>query len=246
MIVFPNLVEQRAAKQWITDSAFKADIKFLADDLLEGRGPGTRGDELAQRYIISQFEQIGLQPGSADGSWVQKVPLVGVTTKPPKSITFEHVNQELKLENYEDYIVTSGLPNEVSGFKDADLVFVGYGMQAPEYDWDDFKDVDVRGKVLLVMNNDPADRPDMFAGRTRLYYGRWDYKYAKAAELGAAGVFIIHTAPSAGYPYQVVQTSWTGEQMALGGPPQGRLPMEGLVDRGGRQQSRGFGGKKPG
>ena len=100
---FPNLVEQRAAKQWITDSAFKADIKFLADDLLEGRGPGTRGDELAQRYIISQFEQIGLQPGSADGSWVQKVPLVGVTTKPPKSITFEHVNQELKLENYEDY-----------------------------------------------------------------------------------------------------------------------------------------------
>ncbi len=226
---FPNLVEQRAAKQWITDSAFKADIKFLADDLLEGRGPGTRGDELAQRYIISQFEQIGLQPGSADGSWVQKVPLVGVTTKPPKSITFEHASQKLKLEDYEDYIVTSGLPNEVSGFKDADLVFVGYGMQAPEYDWDDFKDVDVRGKVLLVMNNDPADRPDMFAGRTRLYYGRWDYKYAKAAELGAAGVFIIHTAPSAGYPYQVVQTSWTGEQMALGGPPQGRLPMEGWL-----------------
>ena len=226
---FPSELQQQAAKQWITDSAFKDDIKFLADDLLEGRGPGTRGDDLAQRYIISQFGQIGLRPGAADDSWIQKVPLVGVTTKPPKSIIFEHANQNLKLENYEDYIVTSGLPNETSGFKDADLLFVGYGMQAPEYGWDDFKDVDVRGKVLLVMNNDPADKPDLFAGRTRLYYGRWDYKYAKAAELGAAGVFIIHTTPSAGYPYQVVQTSWTGEQMALGGTPQGRLPMEGWL-----------------
>lgn len=226
---FPNLVEQQAAKQWITDSVIKADIKFLADDLLEGRGPGTRGDELAQRYIISQFEQIGLQPAAPDGRWVQKVPLVGVTTQPPKNITFKHADRDLKLENYQDYIVTSGLPHEESGFKNAEVVFAGYAMQAPEYSWDDFKGVDVRGKVLLVMNNDPADNPELFAGRTRLYYGRWDYKYAKAAELGAAGVFIIHTTPSAGYPYQVVQTSWTGEQMALGGEVKGRLPMEGWL-----------------
>ncbi len=139
-----------------------------------------------------------------------------MTTRPPKNLTFKKGDQTLELDNYVDYIVSSGQAKEVSSINDAEIVFVGYGTQAPEYDWDDFKDVDVRGKVLLLMNNDPADDPELFGGRTRLYYGRWDYKYAKAAELGAAGVFIIHTTPSAGYPYQVVQTSWTGEQMALG------------------------------
>lgn len=226
---FPNMAEQAVAEQWITDSALRADIKFLADDLLEGRGPGTRGDDLAQRYIVSQFEQIGLEPAAPNGGWIQKVPLVGVTTKPPKEVTFQIGKANLTLQDYRDYILTSGLPNERSGFQNAEVVFAGYGMQAPEYDWDDFKDLDVKGKVLIVMNNDPADRPEIFGGRTRLYYGRWDYKYAKAAELGAAGVFIIHTTPSAGYPYQVVQTSWTGEQMALGGEVQGRLPMEGWL-----------------
>ena len=226
---FPSQQEQQAASDWITETRLNADIKFLSDDLLEGRGPGTRGDELGQRYIISQFEQIGLKPSAGSGQWVQKVPLVGVTTKSPKTISFRHGSGHLELEDYQDYIVTSGLPNAESGFQNAGIVFAGYGMQAPEYDWDDFKDVDVRGKVLLVMNNDPANDPEKFAGRTRLYYGRWDYKYAKAAEMGAAGVFIIHTTPSAGYPYQVVQTSWTGEQMALGGESQGRLPMEGWL-----------------
>ena len=226
---FPDAAEQEAAGQWITERALRADIKFLADDLLEGRGPGTRGDDLAQKYIVSQFAQMGLKPAAPQGGWIQKVPLVGVTTKPPQTITFKEGEQNLTLQNYQDYILTSGLPNKKSGFENAEVVFAGYGMQAPEYDWDDFKDVDVKGKVLIVLNNDPADRPEIFAGRTRLYYGRWDYKYAKAAELGAAGVFIIHTTPSAGYPYQVVQTSWTGEQMALGGEVQGRLPMEGWL-----------------
>lgn len=225
----PSEAQQRSANEFITESAIRADVEFLADDLLEGRGPGTRGDLLAQKYIISQFKLIGLKPAAADGGWTQSVPLLGVTTRPPKTIEFKQADQSLELRNVDDYIVTCGTGVEKANIEDAEIVFVGYGMQAPEFDWDDYKDVDVRGKVLLCMNNDPADNPDVFAGRTRLYYGRWDYKYAKAAEMGAAGMLIIHTTPSAGYPYQVVQTSWTGEQMALGGEQKGRALLEGWL-----------------
>ncbi len=220
---------QKIANSTITESSLRGDIRFLADDLLEGRGPGTRGDKLAMSFIISQFEQMGLKPAAKDGKWIQPVPLVGVTTTPPKNILFKGKDTTLQLNNRDDYIVTCGKPIEKSEIKDAEIVFVGYGMQAPEFEWNDFKEVDVKGKVLLVMNNDPADDPNLFAGKRRLYYGRWDYKYAKAAELGAAGMLIIHTTPSAGYPYQVVQTSWTGEQMALGGRGDERLKMEGWV-----------------
>ena len=213
----PNPTWKTAAEKWITDSNLRADIRFLADDLLEGRGPGTRGDELAQRYLISQFQLLGLKPAAGKGSWTQKFSMLGVTTQPPAQLNFEGNSKSLRLKNHDDYIVTTGKPIKQSSIRDAEIVFVGYGMQAPEFEWDDFKNVDVRGKILLVMNNDPADDPKLFAGKRRLYYGRWDYKYAKAAEMGAAGMFIIHTTPSAGYPFQVVQTSWTGEQMALEG-----------------------------
>ncbi len=231
----PILAQQLAAKRWITESALRADIQFLADDLLEGRQPGTRGDLLAQEYIKTQFRLAGLKPAMADDAgdtndgWTQQVPLVGVTTQPPPTVTFQCKDDSLTLKNHDDCIVTSGLPSAQTIIDDAEVVFVGYGIQAPEYQWDDFKDVDVKGKVLLVMNNDPADDIDLFEGNRRLYYGRWDYKYAKAAEMGAAGMFIIHTSASAGYPFQVVQTSWTGEQMALDGISKGRLPMEGWL-----------------
>ena len=172
----PNAEQIAAADSQITTAKLRADIKFLADDLLEGRGPGTRGDLLAQRYIISQFELLGLKPASPGGKWTQEVPLVGVTTKPPSTLTFKSKNDSLEFKNSDDYIVTSGQPKSESSIEDAEVLFVGYGMQAPEYKWDDFKDVDVKGKILLIMNNDPADRPEIFAGRTRLYYGRWDYK----------------------------------------------------------------------
>ena len=225
----PTTRQQRIADSIITDASIRADVEFLADDLLEGRGPGTRGDRLAQKYIISQFKQMGLKPAGKDGRWTQEVPLLGVTTRPPATLTFKNANQSVSFKNNDDYIVTCGTGVEQAIIKDAEVVFVGYGIQAPEYDWDDFKGIDVKGKILLCLNNDPADNPDMFAGRTRLYYGRWDYKYAKAAELGAAGMLIIHTTPSAGYPYQVVQTSWTGEQMALGGEQVGRALLEGWL-----------------
>ena len=225
----PNEAQIKTADSSITESSLRADIEFLADDLLEGRGPGTRGDLLAQKYIISQFKQIGLKAAAPGGGWTQNVPLLGVTTRPPETLTFRHQGKSLELKNSDDYIVTCGTGVEEAKIENAEVIFVGYGMQAPEYNWDDFKDVDVRGKILLCMNNDPSDDPELFEGRTRLYYGRWDYKYAKAAEMGAAGMLIIHTAPSAGYPYQVVQTSWTGEQMALGGEQKGRALMEGWL-----------------
>jgi hypothetical protein len=144
-------------------------------------------------------------------------------------MTFRTADQSLQLKNHDDYIVTCGNAVENARLSDAEVVFAGYGIQAPEFDWDDFKDVDVRGKVLLIMNNDPSTDEELFAGRTRLYYGRWDYKYAKVAEMGALGALIIHTTESAGYPYQVVQTSWTGEQMALGGEQTGRALLEGWL-----------------
>ena len=225
----PSAGQIKAADSAITDSAMRSHIQFLANDLLEGRGPGTRGDELAMSYVQSQFQSLGLKPAAQENRWIQAVPLVGVNTRPPENIEFKTGGQKLTLKNYEQYIMVGGQARETASFTDAEVVFVGYGMQAPEYNWDDFKDVDVAGKVLLIMNNDPKGDPKLFAGSKRLYYGRWDYKYAKAAEMGAVGAFIIHTTDSAGYPYQVVQTSWTGEQMQLDGSKANRLPMEGWL-----------------
>lgn len=210
----PSTTSLNAANQ-IEDKIFRSHIRFLADDLLEGRGPGTRGDELAQLYIRSQLEVLGVQPGAGAGSWFQSVPLVGVSTLPPPSVEFSKGAQKLRLDHHEDMMLVSGKAKSQKFQVSGELVFVGYGMQAPEYEWDDFKGMDMTGKILVIMNNDPEDDPSLFAGRKRLYYGRWDYKYAMAARVGAAGALIIHTDHSAGYPYQVVQTSWAGEESRL-------------------------------
>ncbi len=199
----------------IDEATIRGHVRFLADDLLEGRGPGSRGDSLAQLYISTQFQTLGLEPAAADGSWLQPVPLIGVRTLAPEHVTFTAGDKSVSLESIKDFMSTIGSPKTEASVENAEVVFVGYGIQAPEYDWDDFKDVDLRGKILLVMNNDPADDPELFEGRRRLYYGRWDYKYETAARQGAAGAIIIHTTPSAGYPWQVIQTSWSGEEFEL-------------------------------
>jgi hypothetical protein len=199
----------------ITEHALRGHIQFLADDLLEGRGPGSRGDELTQLYLQTQFRIHGLTPAAPNGSYLQPVPLVGVKTNSPATVQVSRGSDSIVLKNYDDIITTVGRPATSTSIQDAEIVFVGYGVVAPEYQWNDFKDFDLKGKVLLIMNNDPADDPNLFEGRRRLYYGRWDYKYATAAAQGAAGAIIIHTTPSAGYPFQVVQTSWSGEEFAL-------------------------------
>ncbi|MCR9291988.1 MAG: M20/M25/M40 family metallo-hydrolase [bacterium] len=210
----PTPVAQQAATH-ISDPNLRSHIRFLADDLLEGRGPGTRGDQLAQLYIRCELESLGIQAGAGDGTWFQQVPLVGVSTAPPTSVTFRSQDQSLTLNHHSDMMLVSGQAVSDTVEVAGDLVFVGYGIQAPEYQWDDYKGMDLSGKILVMLNNDPEDDPDLFAGRRRLYYGRWDYKYAMAARMGAAGALILHTTASAGYPYQVVQTSWSGEEFRL-------------------------------
>ena len=213
----PGLVsaeEQRAAAA-ITPELLKAHVRFLASDLLEGRGPASRGDGLAREYVATELEALGLQPAAPGGGWTQKVPLVGITASVPGTMTFAAGAKKLEIENKKDFIAFSGVQKPEARIDDAELVFVGYGIVAPEYRWDDYKNVDVRGKVIVIMNNDPEDDPKLFAGKTRLWYGRWDYKYEMAGKSGAVGAIIIHTTHSAGYSWQVVQTSWAGEKFEL-------------------------------
>ncbi len=199
----------------ITADLMREYVIEISDDKYEGRGPGSRGDAAARRYLAERMAEMGLQPGAADGGWEQPFDLVGITAGQPERWTFRNDEESLTLEQWDQFIVTSGVQAERASVEDAEIVFVGYGIQAPEYDWDDYKGQDLSGKVLLVMNNDPDWDPDLFAGETRLQYGRWDYKYLSTARQGAVGAIIIHTSPSAGYPWQVVQTSWTGEQFEL-------------------------------
>ncbi len=204
-------------------------VKEISDDRYEGRGPGSRGDKMARDYLAKQMADMGLQPGGADGSFEQPFDLVGVDTKQPPAWTFDTDNGSLTLKQWDDFIVGSGIQDDRASIEDAELVFAGYGIQAPEFNWDDYKDVDVRGKLLIIMNNDPDWDPELFAGERRLWYGRWDYKYEMAAKLGAAGVLIIHTTPSAGYPFQVLQTSGTGPQFQLPAGDEPRNVLEGWI-----------------
>lgn len=213
---------------FINANALTGHVRFLASDALEGRGPATRGDSLAQQYIAAQFEAMGLEPAGTNGSMLQPLELVGVTGH-PQSIVFTKGQTKLETRFHTDLIAVSGHQSPTSKFDKAEVVFVGYGIVAPEYGWNDFKNVDVKGKVVLVLNNDPEDDASLFAGKTRLWYGRWDYKYEQAAKQGAVGCLIIHTTPSAGYPWQVVQTSWTGEQFELPSTGAPQLQVEGWL-----------------
>ncbi len=216
----PPAVE-KAAHALITPASLAGPIRFLASDLLEGRGPATRGDELSRLYLQTELEAMGYKPAFANGAWQQPFDIVGIKAQFPKTWSFTTRGGKVDLAWHEDYIAASAQQKEQVSVAGAGLVFVGYGIQAPEYQWDDFKGQDLSGKVLVMMNNDPDWDPNLFAGKRRLYYGRWDYKYESAARQKAAGAIIIHTTPSAGYPFQVVQSSWGGEQFEL---PQGSEP----------------------
>ena len=206
----------RDAEKVITEEFLFGHTRYLSHDLLEGRGPGTRGDDLARYYIASQFEALGVEPGGPDGSYFQSVPLIGMRIDRNTHLTVSRGNQRHIFLYNDDFMPFSGVLEPtvpVSG----DMVFVGYGIQAPEFDWDDYKGMDMSDKILVMLNDDPGtiDTPDFFGGKARTYYGRWTYKYEIAAELGAAGAIIIHTTESAGYPFSVVQSSWGGENFEL-------------------------------
>src|SRR6266487_671181 len=215
----------KPALEAITPNGILAHIKVLASDEFEGRAPGTKGEELSVKYISDQFKQIGLKPGNPDGAYTQEVPLAGIKSEPGMSFVIGDKTVDLKYP--EDFIAFSARLQPEIKINNSEVVFVGYGVVAPEYGWDDYKNVDVRGKTLLMLIGDPSipDPKDpskldekMFGGKAMSYYGRWTYKYEIAAQKGAAAAVIIHQTESAGYPYSVVRTSWGKENYEIDSP----------------------------
>jgi Zn-dependent M28 family amino/carboxypeptidase len=206
----------QAAMASIDAERIRAHVKFLADDLLEGRGTGTRGGDIAAHYIASQFELYGLKPAGDDGGYLQRVDFRGVQTLPATSASLLPAQgAPIALNLGEDVVVGNQTQTE-SVDVDAPVVFVGYGIEAPEYRWNDFKGVDVRGKVVLVIVNEPpSSDAKFFAGEAMTYYGRWTYKFEEAARKGAIGALIIHRTDLASYGWNVVRSSWSNEMVYL-------------------------------
>ena len=199
-------------------------IRVLSSDDFGGRGPATEGEEKTVAYLVEHFRESGLEPGFDGGSWTQEVPLVGVRSTSRGTLHFGSRTVELAWP--QDHVAWTARPEPRVDLVESPLVFVGYGVEAPEYRWDDFKDLDCSGKTLLMLVNDPQIPhpgdpsrldPDLFKGREMTYYGRWTYKLEQAARKGASGVVIIHETGPAGYPYFVVINSWSGENFTLVG-----------------------------
>lgn len=194
----------------------RAHVKFLASDLLEGRGTGQRGGDIAAEYIATQFALYGLQPAGDDGTFFQNVPMVGVKTLPGTSFKLVPSNGEsINLKNFDEFVTNNESQTETSDI-DAPIVFVGYGITAPEYRWDDYKGVDLKGKVALLFVNEPlSDDPKFFKGKALTYYGRWTYKFEETARRGAVATLIIHRTDLASYGWEVVRNSWGSERSYL-------------------------------
>ncbi|HET9698097.1 MAG TPA: M28 family peptidase [Terriglobales bacterium] len=202
----------RAAMSAVNPNNIRAHVQFLASDLLEGRGTGQRGGDIAADYIATQFALAGLKPAGENGSYFQRVPMVGVATDPGSSVSVIINNTATPLRLLDDIVAMDESQSATSDI-DAPIVFVGYGIKAPEYQWDDYKDTDVKGKILLMFVNEPPSNDDkFFKGRALTYYGRWTYKYEEAARQGAAGVILIHQPEMASYGWDVVRNSWGGER----------------------------------
>jgi Zn-dependent M28 family amino/carboxypeptidase len=205
---------EKAAQKIDKDDMLKH-IEVLSSDAYMGRGTGTKGEDMTAEYLVNQFEKMGAAPAAGDGSYIQKFPLVGQTTSNAKMMVKTRGRSPFALQYYDEFMAWPATQTEHVSVKNAPLVYVGYGIQAPEENWDDFKGVDVKGKIIVIKNNDPEYDPNLFAGKTRLYYGRYDYKYEKAMELGALGAIIIHTDETAGYGWSVVANSWSRERFSL-------------------------------
>jgi Zn-dependent M28 family amino/carboxypeptidase len=233
----------RQAAAVIEADFLREHIREFSDDSFEGRGPATPGDEKARAWLVSKLQDLGLEPGGPDGAWEQPFEIIGTTSTMPAQWEFRAGSERLRLALTDQYVGTGGTTDARVDVRDAEVVFVGYGIQAPEYQWDDFKGMDLKGKILLMLNNDPDWDPALFQGETRLYYGRWSYKYESAARQGAAGAIIIHTQPSAGYPFQVVQSGWTGEQFSLPSTGAPALPLQTWVTEDSAQALARLGGQ---
>ncbi len=216
----------------ISAETLLAETLILASDEFEGRAPGSAGEELTVNYLVEQFSAIGLTPGNPNGTWVQDVPLVGISPLAPQNLVISNGAESRTLEPSADYVAATKHVVDAVAVDGAEFVFVGYGARAPEYDWDDFGDADLSGKILLFLVNDPP-LDDIFGGPAMTYYGRWMYKHEIAAELGAAGSLVIHETVPAGYPWEVIGATPFGESFDLAAPDDnlGRATIEGWVQR---------------
>jgi len=218
VVASADTVNLRPALQQIDSTDLLQHVKVLASDAFEGRAPGSAGEDSTVNYLVNQLKQLGLQPGNPDGTYIQEVPMFGFTAQP--KATFKADGKTISLNFPSDYVAVSRrfVPN--IDINNSEMVFVGYGIVAPEYGWDDYKGLDVKGKTIVMLVNDPPvpspNNPDeldsaIFGGNAMTYYGRWTYKYEIAAEKGAAAAVIIHETGPAGYPYEVVSGSWSRE-----------------------------------
>ncbi len=239
----------------LSADGYKAHLQFLADDALEGRAPATRGGDLAAKYIAAQFQRLGLLPAGDSGSYFHRVPIIALNPSPTLKVTGSN---PATLKYRDDYVLWS-MRNEETVRGSAPAVFVGYGIVAPEEGWDDYAGLDVSGKVVFCLVNDPGlYDPAIFRGKILTYYGRWTYKIEEAERHGAAGIVMIHTTESATYPWTTVTGSWTGEQVRLERAPsslvvagwmrdsvaaslfsQGNLNLKDLMERAGKQGFKG-------
>ena len=228
-----------AALPAVDGAAVLGHVKVLSSDEYEGRAPGTRGEELSVAYMVNQLKGLGLKPGNSDGTYIQKVPLSGSAVQGSPVLSFRKGGRRQDLKWKDDYVAWTKRFQETVGVTDSEMVFVGYGVQAPEFSWDDYKGVDLKGKTMVVLIGDPpvpdpadpaALDPKAFGGRAMTYYGRWSYKYEMGAKMGAAAVLIVHETGPAAYPFSVVQSKVT-EQFDLVAPDKnmGRAAVEGWI-----------------
>ncbi len=220
----PPAAEQAMAT--VDPENIRAQVRFLSHDLLEGRGTGQRGGDIAAEYIATQFALYGLKPAGDNGTYMQKVPMEGIATQDVSTLSVvPNSGQPIELIYRRDFVAmdeTGKAQNDL----DADIVWMGYGIDAPEFNWNDYKDVDVKGKVLLMLVNEPpSEDPKFFAGKALTYYGRWTYKFEEAARKGAVGVILIHKTDMASYGWGVVRNSWSGERAYLRNDPAPKLTV---------------------
>jgi Zn-dependent M28 family amino/carboxypeptidase len=228
----------------LAGSRIRAHVKFLASDLLEGRGVATRGGQLTEEYLAGQLALAGASPAGEKGSYFQIVPMVGVQTLPDSTLTAGGGNNAVDLKWQEEFVASSHRQNALEEFE-ADAVFAGHGIVAKAESWDDYKGTDVKGKIVVLFTNEPQpDNPEVFKGKTLTYAGRWTYKFEEAARQGALGCLIIHTTPTAGYGWEVVRNSWGKEdpQMKLE-PGRPALALAGWVTSNGGERLLKLAGK---
>jgi len=222
-----------AALDTITVEELTADVQVLSSDAFEGRAPASAGEDSTINYMRARFEAVGTQPGNGD-SYFQEVPLVSITADPGASLQVSGRGRTMRFEYADEFVAWTKRVVDTEQIRNSELVFVGYGIVAPENDWNDYEGLDVTGKTVVMLVNDPGfatQDPDVFNGNTMTYYGRWTYKFEEAARQGAAGAFVIHETAPASYPWATVRNSWTGPQFALVDEDNnmGRVAVEGWL-----------------